>query len=86
MDGAFLVLGVGTDTGAGWTAVRQDAARVMDALRPWQSGRAYLLMADEEVDERRGWSDASWQRLAAIRAASDPDGLFVPRDPTSRRS
>ena len=50
----------------------------MDALRPWATESAYLLMADDEVDERRGWPGASWRRLAAIRAATDPHGLFVP--------
>jgi FAD/FMN-containing dehydrogenase len=78
MDGSFLVLGVGTDTGAGWAAVRDDARRVMSALQPWATGSAYLLMADEAVDERRGWPAASWQRLTALRAAADPLGLFVP--------
>ena len=78
MDGSFLVLGVGMDTGAGWAAVREDAHRVMSALQPWTTESAYLLMADEEVDERRGWPAASWQRLAALRTAADPHGLFVP--------
>ena len=32
MDGAFLVLGVGLDTGAGWAAVREDAHRVMGVV------------------------------------------------------
>jgi hypothetical protein len=78
MDGSFLVLGVGTDTGHGWAAVRTDADRVMGALQPWTTGSAYLLMVDEQVDERRGWPAAAWQRLSGIRAAVDPDGLFVP--------
>ena len=78
MDGSFLVLGVGMDTGAGWSAVREDAHRVMSALKPWATESAYLLMADEEVDERRGWPAAAWQRLEAIRTAADPHGLFVP--------
>ena len=86
MDGSFLVLGVGTDTGAGWAAVREDAHRVMSALQPWATESAYLLMADEEVDERRGWPAASWQRLAALRAAADPHGLFVPRTLGDSRS
>ena len=78
MDGAFLVLGVGLDTGAGWAAVREDAHRVMASLEPWTSQAAYLLMADAQVDARRGWPEVSWQRLAAVRQSADPHGLFLP--------
>jgi hypothetical protein len=81
MDGSFLVLGVGLQSRGGWAAVREDSRRVTDALQPWATESAYLLMADEEVDERRGWSGASWRRLAAIRGTADPHGLFVPRQP-----
>jgi hypothetical protein len=77
MDGAFLVLGVGMDTGAGWPAVREDAHRVMGSLEPWTSQAAYLLMADAQVDARRGWPEVSWQRLAAVRQSADPHGLFL---------
>ena len=85
MVGSFLALGVGTETGAGWASVRENAARVMDALQPWSTGSTYLLMADAAVDERRGWPDASWRRLAALRGAADPHGLFVP-PPLGRRA
>jgi FAD/FMN-containing dehydrogenase len=77
MDGSFLALGVGLDQGAGWAAVREDANHVMNALEPWATGSAYLLMADGDVDEQRGWPASSWQRLIDIRAAADPDGLFL---------
>lgn len=77
MDGSFLVLGVGVGTGAAWAAVREDAHRVMSALQPWRTDAAYLLMADEIADVRRGWPAASWARLAAVRATADPHGLFV---------
>ncbi len=77
LEGDFLALGVGMDTGAGWEAVREDAHRVMTALQPWRSESSYLLMLDEQVDERRGWPAPSWQRLAALRNAADPHGLFV---------
>jgi FAD/FMN-containing dehydrogenase len=82
MNGEFLVLGVGTDEGAGWPSVRDDTNRVMSALQPWDSGSSYLLMADERVDEGRAWSTDAARRLDAVRAAADPDGLFVP--PRSR--
>jgi FAD/FMN-containing dehydrogenase len=78
MDGSFLVLGVGQDVGAGWEAVRDDAHRVMASLQPWTSESSYLLMAEAQVDSRRGWPAASWQRLEAVRSAADPHGLFVP--------
>jgi FAD/FMN-containing dehydrogenase len=82
LTGDFLVLGVATDVGTGWPAARDQTNRVMNALRPWDSGASYLLMADEQVDERRGWSTESARRLAAVRVAADPGGLFVaPRSP-----
>jgi hypothetical protein len=61
--------------------VRDETNRVMRALQRWDSGASYLLMADGEVDERRGWSSAAAQRLEAVRAAADPDGLFIPPRP-----
>jgi hypothetical protein len=86
MAGSFLALGVGTDTGAGWDAVREDARQVMASLAPWTTDATYLPMADETVDEKRGWTDATWERLTAIRNAADPHGLFVPPHVPSRRS
>jgi FAD/FMN-containing dehydrogenase len=82
MAGEYLVLGVGVDEGTGWPAVRDATNRVMSALQPWDSGTSYLSMADGRVAERRAWSSEAAQRLAAVRAAADPDGLFVP--PRSR--
>jgi len=86
MDGSFLVLGVGQDVGPGWDAVRDDAHRVMASLQPWTSESAYLLMADPQVDARRGWPAASWQRLETVRAAADQHGLFLPPYGTAVRS
>jgi hypothetical protein len=56
---------------------------VLDSLRPWASGSTYLLMADDKVAERHGWPESTWQRLAAIRAAVDPNGLFVAPHPAT---
>ena len=85
LDGSFLALGVGMDTGAGWAAVREDAHRVMTSLQPWSSESAYLLMVDDVVDEHRGWPAASWRRLAALRTTADPRGLFVPPHAAGRQ-
>ena len=86
MDGSVLVLCVGLDQGAGWAAVREDANRVTEALQPWGTGSAYLLMADEDVDEQRGWPASSWQRLLDIRATADRQGLFVSPHPAAKQS
>ena len=76
LDGSFLVLGVGLDVGTGWSAVRDDATRVLDSLAPWTSRASYLSMAYEAA-ARRGWSAASYDRLLRIRRSVDPNGLFV---------
>lgn len=80
--GAFLVLGVGLDVGTGWSAVRQDALRVLESLAPWTSSASYLSMAYEAA-ARRGWSAASYDRLLRIRRSVDPNGLFVAPQATS---
>lgn len=77
MAGDFLVLGVGIDDGVGWSAVRDQTNAVIKALQPWDSGTSYLLMADGDVDEGRGWSAESGRRLRAVRATADPSGLFI---------
>lgn len=76
LDGSFLVLGVGLDVGTGWSAVRQDALRILDSLSPWTSSAAYLSMAYEAA-ARRGWSPTAYDRLLRIRRQADPQGLFV---------
>ncbi|HYO39198.1 MAG TPA: FAD-binding protein [Nocardioidaceae bacterium] len=83
MDGSVLALCVGVDQGAGWAAVRNDANRVTGALQPWATGSAYLLMADDQVEEQRGWPAASWRRLVDIRTTADPRGLFLPPHPAA---
>ncbi len=85
MDGGFLVLGVGADTGEGWAAVREDAHRAVGSLDPWVSPAMYLLMTDAEVDARRGWPEVSWRRLSALRESVDPHGLFLPPHRASER-
>lgn len=85
MDGEFLVLGVGVDDDpAAWPGLRVDAGRVLGALEPWGTGALYLSMVDSQSDARRGLPEASLRRLSTVRAAADPQGLFVVAHPASQ--
>lgn len=53
------------------------AEQAVAALGPWTNGRAYLNFAEETTDVRTGYPAGTWPRLAAIRAAVDPDGVLV---------
>lgn len=87
IDGAFLVLTVGAGgQPGGWTTQREHADRVREALQPWGTGALYLSMIDDRADERRAVPGGSWQRLAQVRSAADPDGLFVLPHPASADS
>jgi FAD/FMN-containing dehydrogenase len=54
-----------------------DARRLEEALRPWSSGRTYLNFAETRVDAESAFEPDTFARLAAVRAAVDPDGVFV---------
>ena len=78
VDGRFLLLGLGLDPDPSlWPAQRADSLKLLAALRPWAHRSVYLPMTEDEVDVERGWAPSSWERLRAIRAAADPNGLFV---------
>ncbi len=86
IDGAFLVLTVGAGgQPGGWATQREHAGRVLDSVQPWGTGALYLSMIDDQADERRAVPNASWQRLSRVRAAADPDGLFVLPHPAAQR-
>ena len=72
----MLTVGAGGQPG-GWTTQREHADRVREALQPWGTGALYLSMIDDRADERRAVPGANWQRLAQVRSAADPNGLFV---------
>ncbi|QNN52052.1 FAD-binding oxidoreductase [Nocardioides mesophilus] len=54
-----------------------DAVRLTGALSPWANGRQYLNFAENPVDPRTAYGAEAWRRLAGIRSAVDPDGVFV---------
>jgi FAD/FMN-containing dehydrogenase len=79
LDGEFLAIGLGiseTDP-ARWPRLRAAAEQFVDALKPWSAGQQYLLMVDDRTDSGSGVPSTVHTRLAALRAAVDPDRLFV---------
>ncbi|GAA3539297.1 oxidoreductase [Aeromicrobium flavum] len=58
-------------------AIAAVADQAVAALGPWSNGRTYLNFAEEPTDARTAFADGAWDRLAAIRSAVDPDGVFV---------
>lgn len=56
---------------------RQDAARAVEALRPWSSGHRFLNFADAAVDAASAFSPETLSRLRAVRDQVDPSGVFV---------
>jgi FAD/FMN-containing dehydrogenase len=62
----------------------RDAARLVTAMQPWVNGREYLNFAESAVDPARGYRAADYARLAAIRAAVDPEGRFVANHAVAR--
>jgi FAD/FMN-containing dehydrogenase len=78
LDGEYLVLGFGLRIDpAEWDEAREQAVRLLDALEPWQNGREYLPMLDDRSDTRKAFPPGVHARLSALRAAVDPDRLFV---------
>jgi FAD/FMN-containing dehydrogenase len=79
MDGSYLMFGGGAIfTPDDAPVVAADTARLMEAMRPYDSGSAYLNFVEEAgFDASRAFSAESWRRLQQVRADYDPDGLFL---------
>ena len=58
-------------------AVRADAAALLDAMRPWSTGRQLGTFAEHADGARRCFDEAGWQRLVDLRSAVDPGGRMV---------
>ena len=41
------------------------------------SGSAYLNVVESEGDASGAFTDATWERLRAVRSVVDPDGVFL---------
>ena len=79
VSGQYLLVALATDPDPGhWLGMREDGARVLGALAPWQSGD-YLPMSDEAAPSSAAEQDDVSARLAAVRRAADPHGVFARR-------
>jgi hypothetical protein len=79
LDGEFLLVALGTNSDpSSWPGMREEGARVIDAVAPWRSGE-YLPMCDEAASPSPVEPDPVGARLSRIRRAADPDGMFAPR-------
>jgi FAD/FMN-containing dehydrogenase len=89
LDGSFALLTAGATTPDTVVDMQATATALVEALRPWQTGRGYTNFAETlPVDPRTLFPPAVHQRLTRIKADIDPDGLFLanhPIDATSAR-
>ena len=77
LDAPYVMFSVGTVTGADSVpAIDERIDDLRSALAPWVSPRAYLNFAERGVDPRAFHGDDAYERLTAIRADVDPDGIF----------
>ena len=78
MDGTYLMLAGGAIMGPeDAPVVAADAARLSDALAPYDSGGAYLNFVERSFDASRAFDPESWRRLRQVKADVDPDALFL---------
>ena len=82
VNGEHALLGVGLlmapDARAGLDAYLDEA---MAAMERWSTGVHYLNFADRPCDGSKGFPEDSYRRLLEVKAAVDPDGLFVAAHP-----
>lgn len=55
---------------------RADALAMCEAMAPWSTGGRLLNFTDHRTDVATGYGER-WERLRAVCAAVDPDGVFV---------
>jgi FAD/FMN-containing dehydrogenase len=72
-----FTFGLVTDPGPDLATVDRAVDDVLDALRPWDSGRRYLNFADRPTDPRSIFAPAAYGRLQRTKARVDPTGMFV---------
>ena len=78
IDAAFLVYGIGLPTSPELNGeIRAAHASVKERLAPWTAGTTLLSFAEQQSGTRGSFPTATADRLAAIKARFDPDGLLI---------
>lgn len=57
--------------------VREDLLRIAAATAPWRTGLTAPTLVEGYGQQQRTFDDATAARVAAVRAAVDPDGVFA---------
>jgi hypothetical protein len=72
VDGAYSFFASGLRS----RPVERHLNALLDALGPWSSGRRYLSFMHRPGDRRDAFGPDHYARLARIKAAYDPHGIF----------
>ena len=82
VEGEHVVMGVGAVMTPDMAPTIHAALdTVVAAMEPWATGGDYLNFADRPGDASRAFDEETYGRLREIKAAVDPDGLFVAAHP-----
>ena len=79
-DYALFAVGIAPSPEAA-TQVRAHLEMVVDALRPWGAGQAYLNFAETRRDPHTLWAETAHHRLRRIKATVDPDNVIRSNQP-----
>lgn len=78
LDGRFALFAVGVPmTPEVGEAVETALVALVEAMRPWANDRVYMNFAERGGEAEPGFTPEGYARLAEIRAAWDPDEVFV---------
>jgi FAD/FMN-containing dehydrogenase len=64
-------------------AVERQVRLLIEAIRPWDSGRRYLNFAESRIDPRSIYPVESYERLRQAKARYDPAGMFLANHPVA---
>jgi FAD/FMN-containing dehydrogenase len=80
LEASYAMYSVGSTMGpVTAAAIEERLGEIRAAAEPWLAAATYSNFADADVDARDLYPGGAFERLAAVRAQLDPDGLFRSR-------